>query len=246
MSAVLEGFGSHRRRDDAIRRVYPSYDAAAGYSVRSVRALRGLDDSSTDGAVVTIVGPDGTEVTRRLPPREYLQMVSATNFRTRAGMSVLYYHAELHNYAVIGTSNRSEHEQGAFVKYGDSGVDVSALGHLYKTQVHQLAAFLDIPVEVRRRSLIAHSPNGSEWRGDVVRHPFFCTTDLLLFAQEQGVDAETVARVLGLSLDEVERAFHRFARNRRTTEYLRMAPLGVAERTRKRPRPVPVRAVQPQ
>src|SRR3546814_15902394 len=62
-----------------------------------------------------------------------------------------YYYADLLNYAVIGTPNRVEYDQGFFVKNGDGAADLKPIAHLYKSQVYQLAAHLGIPEEIRPR-----------------------------------------------------------------------------------------------
>jgi NAD+ synthase len=66
-------------------------------------------------------------------------------------VSILYYHAELNNYAVVGTANKNEYDQGVFMRYGDDGVDVKPIEHLYKTQVYQRAEYLGVPENVRSR-----------------------------------------------------------------------------------------------
>ena len=149
-------------------------------------------------------------------------------------MSTLYYHAELNNYAVVGRANRSERDQGLFVKYGDGGVDVSAIGHLYKTQVYQLAAFLDVPLEIQRRSLASSTQSVDRTPEEFSFRLPFHTRDLLLYAQDQSVSAAEVAHVMGLSLDQVQRAFRQLARERRSTEYVRMMPIGLGDRTPKK------------
>jgi hypothetical protein len=74
----------------------------------------------------------------RIRLREYRQIVAASNFKQRTRMATLYYHAELRNYAVVGTANRNEHGQGFFVKYGDGGVDVAPIVHLFKPRFTSL------------------------------------------------------------------------------------------------------------
>jgi hypothetical protein len=101
---------------------------------------------------LTIIAPDGEVKSQRLPLTEYLQIVAASNFKQRSRTNMLYYHAEAKNFAVIGTGNKNEHEQGFFVKYGDGGADVKPIAHLFKTQVFQLAEFLGVPEDIRKRT----------------------------------------------------------------------------------------------
>jgi NAD+ synthase len=151
--------------------------------------------------------------------------VAASNLKQRTRMSLLYYHAELRNYAVIGTANKNEHDQGFFVKWGDGGADVMPIRHLFKTQVYQLAEYLDVPLAIRQRT-----PTTDTYSAPTTQQEFFFrlpfeTMDLLWYAQEQGVPVSEVAKVMNLTEIQVQRAFDDFARKSHTTKYLRMPPL---------------------
>src|SRR5262249_55798264 len=197
-----------------------------------------LEENTLNTFSVTIVTPDGSEHKAPLPAREFLQIVAASNFKQRTRMAILYYHAEMHNYAVIGTANKNEYDQGFFVKYGDGGVDVGAIGHLYKTQVYQLAAFLDVPAEIQQRT-----PTTDTYSAHCTQEEFFFrlpfeTMDLVWYAQENGVQVGDVARVMGLTEIQVHRAYRDFDRKRRATESLRSAPITLHEGRSTRPQPV--------
>jgi len=219
VTGALEGFGCYRRRDEAIRRVFPEYDS----TYKSKITLPGdlLNSDALNVFSLTIIGPDGREQTRRLPPREYLEIVAATNFKQRTRMSMLYYYAERNNYAVIGTANKNERDQGFFVKYGDGGADVDAIVHLYKTQVYQLAAYLDIPEEIQRRPPTTDTYSAASTEEEFFFRLPFEVMDLLWFAEEHGIPAEETAKVMGLSEKQVQRAYREFAQKRRSTAYLR-------------------------
>jgi NAD+ synthase len=187
-----------------------------------------LEKDTLNVFYLTVVKPDGEEVSKRLPVREYMQIVAASNLKQRTRMATLYYHAERQNYAVIGTANKNEHAQGFFVKYGDGGVDLQLIAHLYKTQVYQLAAYLGVPREIQERT-----PTTDTYSAHCSQEEFFFrlpfeTMDLLWYAQENEVPVEEVAREMGLTVEQVERVFADFTRKRRTTEYLRMQPLIVS------------------
>ncbi|MDE3066475.1 MAG: NAD(+) synthase [Verrucomicrobiota bacterium] len=225
VTPALDGFGCYRRRDEAIRRIFPEYDAARGYKAKIVLPQNLLDAGVLNVFSVTIVTPDGKERTAPLPAREFLQIVAASNFKQRSRMATLYFHAERHNYAVVGTANKNEHDQGFIVKYGDAAVDIKPIGRLYKTQVYQLAAHLDVPEAIRRRP-----PTSDTYSAPCTQEEFFFrlpfeTLDLLWFAQEHGVPEAEAARVMGLTEAQVRRAYHDFVSKARTTHYLRMAPL---------------------
>ena len=230
ITPVLDGFACYRRRDEAIRRVFPDYDASKGYKAKIVLPQNVLDEDMLNVFSLVVITPGGEELSKQLPVREFLQIVAASNLKQRTRMSMLYYHAEVNNYAVIGTANRNEHDQGFFVKYGDGGVDIKAIGHLFKTQVYQLAEYLGVPEEIRRRT-----PTTDTYGAPCNQQEFFFrlpfeTMDLLWFAQEHNVPLAEVAQVMGLTEIQVRRAFDDFTRKLRGTEYLRLAPLDIKQK----------------
>jgi NAD+ synthase len=224
ITPVLDGFGCYARRDEAINRVFPEYDAAAGYKAKIVLPQNLLDKDVLNIFSLTIISPDGVEKTKRLSLRDYYKIVAASNFKQRARMAMLYYHAESNNYAVIGTGNKNEHDQGFFVKYGDGGADIKPIAHLYKTQVYQLAKYLGIPEKIQRRT-----PTTDTYSAPTSQEEFFFrlpfeTMDLLWYAQEHDIPIQEVASVMGLTDLQIQRAFNDFKRKQRTTEYLRIPP----------------------
>ncbi len=227
ITPALDGFDCYRRRDEAIRRVFPDYDTSKGYKAKIVLPQNLLDEDTLNVFSLVVITPDGKEFSKQLPVREFLQIVAASNLKQRTRMAMLYYHAEVNNYAVIGTANRNEHDQGFFVKYGDGGVDIKAIGHLFKTQVYQLAEYLNVPEEIRRRT-----PTTDTYGAPCNQQEFFFrlpfeTMDLLWFAQEHNVPLAEVAQVMGLTEIQVRRAFDDFSRKLSATDYLRMAPVKV-------------------
>jgi len=225
ITAALEGLGCYARRDAAIRRVFPEYDEHAGWRAKIVLPPNLLDDDTLNVFLVTVVRPDGSEASKPLPVAEFLQIVASSNFKQRTRMAMLYHHAELRHFAVIGTANKNERDQGFFVKHGDSGVDCDLLAHLYKTQIYQLAAHLGVPEEIQRRT-----PTSDTYSAPCSQEEFFFRLpfemmDLLWFAQENGVPVAETARFMNLTEPQVRRAFEDFQRKHRTTEALRLPPL---------------------
>jgi NAD+ synthase len=225
ITPALEGSGCYARRDEAIRRVFEEYDPSAGYKAKIVLPNNVLDDDTLNVFSLTIVTPDGEEKSRRLPPHEYFQIVAASNLKQRTRMAMLYYHAELRRYAVIGTANKNEHQQGFFVKHGDGGVDIQPIVHLVKTQVYQLAEYLDVPQEIRARTPTSDTYSAHQTQEEFFFRLPFETMDLLWYAQEHNVPLPEVAQTMHLTEAQVKRAFHDFTRKERTTEYLRMRPV---------------------
>ena len=223
VTGALTGFGCYARRDEAIKRVFPEYDS--GYKAKIALPGSVLDSDALNVFYLTIITPEGEQKSKRLNLRDYLQIVAASNFKQRSRMTMLYYHAELRNYAVVGTPNKNEHDQGFFVKWGDGGYDVAPIRHLFKTQVYQLAEYLDVPLEIRQATPSTDTyPAHSSQEEFFFRLPF-AVMDLIWYAQEHNVPVAEVAQVMGLTEKQVQRAFGDLERKRRTTEYLRTAPI---------------------
>jgi NAD+ synthase len=224
VTGALEGFDCYRRRDEAIRRVFPEYDARAGYKAKIVLPQDLLESGTLNVFSVTVVSPDGSEQTRPLPPRELLEIIAATNLKQRSRMATLYFHAESRQFAVIGTANKNEHAQGFFVKYGDGGADIQPIAHLFKTQVYELARFLGVPEAIQKRT-----PTTDTYSAYCDQQEFFFrlpfeTLDLLWFALEKKVPAAEAAKTMTMTEVQVQRAFDDILRKERTTQYLRMLP----------------------
>ncbi len=227
ITPALQGLGCYQRRDAAIRRVFPEYRAEAGYKARIGLPGNLLRDGTLNVTLLTIVRPDGSEVSQPLPAPEFRQVVAASNMKQRTRMALLYYHAELRHYAVIGTANKDEHDQGFFVKYGDGGIDVQAIVHLYKTQVYQLAEFLGIPEEIRKRTPTTDTYSAPTSQEDFFFRLPFATMDLLWYAQEHKVPVTQVTRATGLTEEQVLRAYSDLAQKTRAAAYLHKAPLAI-------------------
>jgi NAD+ synthase len=186
-----------------------------------------LDRDTLNVFSATIVSPEGEETTRRLRPAQLRQIVAASNFKQRSRAALLYYHAELHDYAVIGTPQKNEHDQGFFVKYGDGAMDVKPIGHLYKTQVYQLAEHLNIPEEIRQRPPTSDTYSAGSTQEEFFFRLPFELMDLLWYAVEHEVPVPEVAQQMNLTEEQVYRAYNDLTRKQRTTRYLRTPPLGL-------------------
>lgn len=225
VTGPLLGFGCYRRRDEAVRAVFPEYDGT--YKVKITLPTDLLDSGTLNFFSVTIISPEGEEKKKRLRPAQIRQIVAASNFKQRSRVAMLYYHAELHDYAVIGTPPKNEHDLGFFVKYGDGAMDVKPIAHLYKTQVYQLAEYLEIPEAIRTRPPTSDTYSGGSTQEEFFFRLPFETLDLLWYAWEHDVPVSQVAAETQLSEEQIQRAFDDFARKVQTTQYLRTPPLGL-------------------
>jgi NAD+ synthase len=224
ISPVLNGFQCYSRRDEAVKRIIPEFSPEKDKMKIAIPAE--IIEKNLPPVFHIIVHFDnGTIISKRLPVKEYLEIVAASNFKQRSRMSLLYYYAESLHYAVLGTSNKHEIEQGFFVKYGDGGADVQPIGDLYKTQVYQLASFLGIPEEIIQRTPTTDTYSAEQSQTEFFYQLPFHEMDLLWYAWENHCPQDEVAKILGYSEESVITWYRNFERKHRTTEYLRLAPI---------------------
>ncbi len=226
ITAALTGFGCYARRDEAIHHLFP--DFGPGWKAKIVLAGNLLEQAALNVFKLAVTDPAGQEYSKRLPVREFAQIVAASNFKQRARMSMLYYHAERRNYAVIGTANKNELALGFFVKYGDGGNDLQLIAHLFKTQVYQIAKYLNVPAEIQQRTPTTDTyPGGSTQEEFFYRVPFDIL-DTVWLGHERGLAHADIARGLDLSVDQVDRIITDIISKQRATAYLRHAPIELA------------------
>jgi NAD+ synthase len=224
ITGALQGFGCYQRRDEAVKSVFPEYDPMT-HKMKIGISGSGLFTNLPPVFSLTIVDANGEEKKRRLPVDAFRQIEAASNFKQRCRMSMLYYHAEKLHYAVVGTPNKHEVEQGFFVKYGDGGADVMPIGNLYKTQVYELAYHLGVPQEIIDRTPTTDTYSAEQTQEEFFYQLPFEEMDLLWYAFENSYGAEEVAPVMGMTAAQVSSIFVNFERKYKTTEYLRMAPV---------------------
>jgi NAD+ synthase len=222
ITPILNGAGCYRRRDEYIRRLFPQY--GPGWRSKVVlRKARGTAGYNVFHLVVR--GPQGAEQEARMPPAVYLGIVATTNMKQRTRKQLEYYHADRLQYAVAGTPNRLEYDQGFFVKNGDGAADVKPIAHLYKSQVYQLAAELGVPEEIRTRPPTTDTYSLAQTQEEFFFGISLRTLDVCMYALDQGVPAETVAPAVGLTTEQVLDVFRDIAGRRRTTRYQHEQPL---------------------
>lgn len=224
ITSALSGFRCYERRDEAVKRVFPEYDPKTFKMKIGIRQS-GLYNNLPPLFSLTIIDEKGSQQDKILNARDYLQIVAASNFKQRARMSILYYHAEAMHYAVIGTPNKHEQEQGFFVKYGDGGADVMPIGNLFKTQVYQLAEYLGVPEKIIQRTPTTDTYSASQTQEEFFYQLPFRLMDLYWYGFENGYTPADVAAVMGETTERVEALYRNFDRKRKTTEYLRMPPV---------------------
>lgn len=224
---TLAAYGCYERQDEAVRMVVPEF--GAGWRCKLVLPSL-LGDERLNIPRLVVASPDGEERNVRLSTPAFLQLVAATNFKQRSRMTMAYYHADRLNYAVAGTPNYLEYDQGFFVKQGDGAADVKPIAHLYKSQVYALADYLDVPAEIRSRP-----PTTDTYSLPQTQEEFYFALptremDLCLWALDHDLPAADVTEATGLSEAQVERVFRDIEAKRRVSRYLHHVPVPLPTR----------------
>ena len=218
----LTSLGVYQRRNAVIKRIFPEFDESFKFHITLPQNL--LEKNRLNYHSITIEDGNGTRQTRRISGPDWLEISACQNMKQRTRMIQLYHYAEKNNYLVAGTTNRSEVMQGFYVKFGDGGVDIEPIAHLYKTQVYQLARYFGVIDEILNRP-----PSPDTYSLPVTDKEFyFCLDyellDLLLYAYENNVPLSTVSDGLDLREEQVERVFKDFKAKEQATWHLREMP----------------------
>jgi NAD+ synthase len=221
IAPALEAIGCYRWRDEAIRLLVPQY----ADTWRSKIVITREPGGTYSFFKLVVQPPAGQAIETRLPHEQYLQIVAATSFKQRIRKTIEYFHADRLNYAVIGTPNRLEYDQGFFVKNGDGSADIKPIAHLYKTQVYALAHYLQLPEEV-----CAARPSTDTYSLEQGQDEFYFgmpyeEMDLALWAHNHGIPATALAEALSISETQASAVYTSIEAKRRGTRYQHSPPM---------------------
>jgi NAD+ synthase len=133
-------------------------------------------------------------------------------------MCILYYFANKNNLLVAGTSNKSEIYMGYGTKYGDLGSDFLLIGNLFKTEVRELAKYLDVPDEI-----INKAPSAGLWEGQTDEAELGITYELLdkiLMRIENNMDKEAISNELNIPISKIDGILKRIELNKHKSQPL--------------------------
>ena len=228
ISGVLEAVGFYRRYDDAVREVIPAY----GEGWKSKLVIQHATDARGFSFFSLVAeSPAGDLVRERLPLKAYLGIVAATNFKQRVRKMLEYYHADRLNFAVAGTPNRLEYDQGFFVKNGDGSADVKPIAHLYKTQVYRLAEHLGVPKNICQRAPTTDTYGLAQGQDEFYFLVPYHEMDHCLYGKNHGISMEETAHAAGMTVQDVQRVWIDIDRKRSATRYHHLPPVLVDEVT---------------
>ena len=217
---TLAAMGCYERRDASIRSVVPDYGPDWASKVVIANALEGGFALSS----LVVADPSGNQSRHRLPLAAYLGIVAATNMKQRTRKQLEYYHADRLNFAVLGTPNRLEYDQGFFVKNGDGAADIKPIAHLYKSQVYQLAAYLGVPTEILSRPPTTDTYSLPQTQEEFYFALPYGKMDICLYGLENAVPAKAIAEATGLKESDVELVWADIAAKRKVARYLHAQP----------------------
>jgi NAD+ synthase len=225
IAPTLEAVGCYRWRDEAIRRAIPEYRADWRIKIAISGGLQGRINQFK----LIAQAPDGELREQRLALAEYLQIVAATSFKQRIRKTLEYFHADRLNYAVVGTPNRLEYDQGFFVKNGDGAADVKPIAHLYKSQVYALAKHLGLPERICSAAPTTDTYSLSQGQDEFYFALPYREMDLALWALNHDLPVAQLAIALKVTAQQAQFVYDDIRAKRRTTQYQHLGPVLMAE-----------------
>ena len=221
ISRILQNCGVYTDREKIVNKNFPDFNESCKYRLIF---NENFDNDGLSIPYLEVLDQSNKVHKIKISLDDYRKITGATNIKHRIRMTQLYYYAESQNYLVCGTTNKAEFQQGYFVKYGDGGVDIEPLANLFKTQVYQLAKFLNIP-----REIIERKASPDTWSFDVSDEEFFFSLpyeiiDLMLYAKEKSVPLDEICTVLNLKEEQVKRIFQSQERKRKASKTSRVFP----------------------
>ena len=225
IAPALQAIGCYAEQEAAIREVFPDY--GAGWKNKIV--LQGGLDGGINFYRLIVESPQGDHHEARLPTGPYLRIVAATNHKQRLRKTMEYFHADRLNYAVVGTPNRLEYDQGFFVKNGDGSADLKPIAHLFKTQVYAMARHLGLPDAICSTTPTTDTYSLPQGQDEFYFALPYAQMDLALWAFEHDVPAEQLAPALGVDEAAAAAVYRDIVAKRRQAAYLHAAPLRLPE-----------------
>lgn len=225
IASTLDAIGCYQWRDDAIRQVFPEYSQDWKNKIVIAGGLEGRINHYN----IVVENPQGERFEAMLPLKAYLTIVAATNHKQRIRKTLEYFHADRLNYAVIGTPNRLEYDQGFFVKNGDGSADIKPISHLYKSQVYAMARHLGLP-EV----ICASTPTTDTYSLEQGQDEFYFALpyqkmDIALWYLNHHKSESELADKLAISEQQAKFLYKDILSKRRTTDYLHKKPVMIED-----------------
>lgn len=216
LTGPLQALDTYQRRNNALALSLKSTRTCPKFRIETSKSY----ESSIRIYYAVIENENGEQERIRLSKESLLGVVAASNFKQRCRKIMEYYYADKMNYLVAGTPNALEHDLGFFVKCGDGSADIKPIAHLYKSQVYQMARYLDIPKKILERTPTTDTYPLEQHQDDFYFSVNLFDMDVCLYAHNNNISAADVAAELNLSNDQVKRIFNDIEAKKRLAKYL--------------------------
>ena len=213
IAPTLDAIGCYKERDEAIRRIFPEYSDDWKCKIK----IAGNKEGQFSHFILVVQSPQGEILEQKMGLTEYLQIVAATNFKQRIRKNIEYYHADRLNYAVVGTPNRLEYDQGFFVKNGDGSADIKPIAHLYKSQVYSLASHLKLPDEICSTTPSTDTYSMSQGQDEFYFSLPYDKMDIALWSYNHNVTINELASELNVDTTQAQRIYDDIESKRKKT-----------------------------
>ena len=222
ITSILNSFGVYQTKEKIIKEKFPNFNTNCKYRIAVPSKMK----NSIGMPFLEILDDQNNTHKLKISSSEFLTITAATSIKHRIRMAMLYFHAEKNNFAVVGTTNKSEYQQGYFVKYGDGGSDLEPLVNLYKSQVYQLGKFLAIPDEI-----VSKDASPDVWSFKTNDEEFFYSVpyeivDLILYSRENKLSLEDIQKISNLPIDEINKLIQTQNQKQIKSQHMRETPHG--------------------
>jgi NAD+ synthase len=203
ITKILDSFGVYEMKEKIVREKFPQFTSECKYRV----VVPPKSKNIIGIPFLEILDENNQRHKLKISSSDFLTLTASTSIKHRVRMTSLYFHAEKNNFSVVGTTNKSEYQQGYFVKYGDGGSDIEPLVNMYKSQIYQLGKFLEVPNEI-----LTSDASPDVWSFSTSDEEFFYTVpydivDLILYARENKLSINDVEKISELKKDDIENLF---------------------------------------
>ena len=220
ITKILESFGVYEMKENIVFEKFPEFTSKCKYRV----IVPPKSKNSIGIPFLEILDKDNQRYKLKISSSEFLTLTASTSIKHRVRMTLLYFHGEKNNFSVVGTTNKSEYQQGYFVKYGDGGSDIEPLVNIYKSQIYQIGKFLEIPNEI-----LSSDASPDVWSFSTSDKEFFYTVpyeivDLILYARENKLSVKDVQEMSELKVEDIENLFQMQNIKQNKSQHMREIP----------------------
>jgi NAD+ synthase len=222
---ILESFGVYENKEKIVKEKFSNYNEKCKYRVVVPSKL----ENNIGMPFLEILDDKNLLHKLKISSFDFLNLTASTSIKHRVRMTMLYNYSEKNNFAVVGTTNKTEYLQGYFVKYGDGGSDIEPLVHLYKTQIYQIANFLKLPEEI-----INQDASPDVWSFKTSDEEFFYAVpynivDLILYAREKNLSIKEITNFTNLSSEKIEKLIQFQNQKQNKSQTMRENPHSINE-----------------